>query len=550
MTLLMGLALRTSVILAAGLLLSACLRRRSAALRHLVLAAAFAAAALVGPLGLILPEWTVTLPARNAGATTTADALVRSGGMADSARAHQAATPRVVEPPGPGFAGLLARWSVRSAVAVWLAGVLAVAFPLVVGLLRVGRAAARASRVDDPRWLHALETIAHRYGLSCRIAVARTESPDLVATWGIVRPRVLLPHHARDWPMDRVHIVLCHELAHIRRHDWVVQLGGEVVLAVLWFNPLAWMTCRRLRLEGERACDDEVLALGVGGREYAGHLIELARLCRRSGLAWTSAMPMAHPRTLERRITAMLNPRLDRQVPSRRAMTALAAALLLVTLPAAALTARLAAPEALSGTVYDPTGGVLPGVEVVLEDEYQNRSAATTDASGRFEFPAVAPGAYVMHVSLPGFRTLRQRVQLRDAGDWDRAIMLQVGELAETVTVSESRLATPSPYVGGAAAARVRVGGNIRPPRKEVDVKPVYPPAMREAGLSGVVPVEAIIGLDGTVSSVRVVSAQVHPDFAIAAVDAVRQWRFTPTLLNREPVEVVMRVTVRFDLKD
>ena len=71
---------------------------------------------------------------------------------------------------------------------------------------------------------------------------------------------------------------------------------------------------------------------------------------------------------------------------------------------------------------------------------------------------------------------------------------------------------------------------------------------MRDAGLTGDVPIEAIIGRDGTVSSVRVLSAQVHPDFAIAAVDAVRQWRFSPTLLNGVPVEVAIKVSVRFDL--
>ena len=73
---------------------------------------------------------------------------------------------------------------------------------------------------------------------------------------------------------------------------------------------------------------------------------------------------------------------------------------------------------------------------------------------------------------------------------------------------------------------------------------------MREAGREGVVPIEAIIGRDGTVASIRVLSAQVHPDFAIAAVDAVRQWRFTPTLLNGRPVEVVMTVSVTFNLSD
>jgi protein TonB len=73
---------------------------------------------------------------------------------------------------------------------------------------------------------------------------------------------------------------------------------------------------------------------------------------------------------------------------------------------------------------------------------------------------------------------------------------------------------------------------------------------MREAGREGVVPIEAIIGPDGSVASVRVLSADVHPDFAIAAVDAVRQWKFTPTLLNGAPVEVVMTVKVQFNLEN
>ena len=94
------------------------------------------------------------------------------------------------------------------------------------------------------------------------------------------------------------------------------------------------------------------------------------------------------------------------------------------------------------------------------------------------------------------------------------------------------------------------MGGNLRPPLKTLDVKPVYPPSMRDAGLEGVVPIDAVIGTDGLVTSVRVVSAQVHPAFAIAAVDAVRQWRFTPTLLNVDAVEVVMTVSVEFNLSE
>jgi TonB family protein len=534
-TLLIGLAIRSSVMLAVGLLLSACLAKRSAALRHRVLAAALLAAASVMPFGLALPEWHVTLPARVLAVSPGVTPALPVEVLTSAAVAPRPTTVEAVSP---------------IAVA-WLAGILVAAGTLIVGLVRVSRIAARASRVEDRRWLQILDTVADRYGLTRRIVISRTDSADLLATWGILRPQVLLPDHAQDWTLDRVHVVLCHELAHIRRHDWLVQIGAETLRAILWFNPLVWMVCTRLRRESEQACDDEVLGIGVGGREYAAHLLELARQCRRPGSTWASAMPMAHPSTLERRFAAMLNPRLDRQAPSRRAMTTLAIVLLLVALPVAALRGRQAGPAPLSGTIYDVTGGVLPGVEVTLVDANQNKWVATSNASGRFELPAVGPGKYGLEVTLAGFRALRQEFELRDARDWDRAVTLQVGEVKETITIRESRvIAATQQSPSGVGPEPVRVGGNVRAPRKEVDVRPVYPPAMREAGRTGVVPIEAIIGRDGTVSSVRVLSAHVHPDFAIAAVDAVRQWRFTPTLLNGVPVEVVMTVSVRFDLDE
>ena len=68
---------------------------------------------------------------------------------------------------------------------------------------------------------------------------------------------------------------------------------------------------------------------------------------------------------------------------------------------------------------------------------------------------------------------------------------------------------------------------------------------MRQAGRAGVVKIEAIVGTDGSVISTRVVSDNVHPDFATAATDAVRQWKFSPTLLNGKPVDVAINVSIR-----
>jgi protein TonB len=94
------------------------------------------------------------------------------------------------------------------------------------------------------------------------------------------------------------------------------------------------------------------------------------------------------------------------------------------------------------------------------------------------------------------------------------------------------------------------VGGSIKQPRKLKNVNPTYPATMSDAGLEAVVPMDALIGVDGRVVSVRVLSAQVHPEFARAAEEAVRQWVFSPTLLNNSPVEVQMTVSVRFSLED
>ena len=103
---------------------------------------------------------------------------------------------------------------------------------------------------------------------------------------------------------------------------------------------------------------------------------------------------------------------------------------------------------------------------------------------------------------------------------------------------------TPSTATDGATTRRVRVGEGVRPPTKLVDVKPEYPEDARSAGIHGVVILDIVIGEDGSVIEARVIRS--IPELDQAAIDAVRQWRFEPTLLNGEPVEVEMNVTVNF----
>ena len=91
------------------------------------------------------------------------------------------------------------------------------------------------------------------------------------------------------------------------------------------------------------------------------------------------------------------------------------------------------------------------------------------------------------------------------------------------------------------------VGGNIKRPVKVKDVAPRYPAIAREAHVEGIVIVEATIGPDGTVQNARILRS--NPLLDAAALDAVRRWEYTPTLLNGMPVAVVMTVTVDFRLR-
>jgi protein TonB len=94
--------------------------------------------------------------------------------------------------------------------------------------------------------------------------------------------------------------------------------------------------------------------------------------------------------------------------------------------------------------------------------------------------------------------------------------------------------------------APIRVGGAIKQPTKVRHVNPVYPPIAQSARVSGMVIIEAIIGADGRVKDAKVLRS--IPLLDQAALDAVRQWEFTPTLLNGVPVPVIMTVTVQFTL--
>jgi len=106
----------------------------------------------------------------------------------------------------------------------------------------------------------------------------------------------------------------------------------------------------------------------------------------------------------------------------------------------------------------------------------------------------------------------------------------------------------PTPALAPATSAPLRVGGKVQAAKIVHQVTPVYPPLARQARISGIVRLEAAISRSGTIESLQVMSG--HPMLTQAALDAVRQWVYQPTLLNGQPVEVVTQIEVNFKLAE
>jgi TonB family protein len=98
---------------------------------------------------------------------------------------------------------------------------------------------------------------------------------------------------------------------------------------------------------------------------------------------------------------------------------------------------------------------------------------------------------------------------------------------------------------------RIRVGGNIQATKLIYQIKPVYPETLQQQGIEGTVLLRAIIAKDGSLygPSIIVINTLANPELAKAAIDAVKQWRYEPTLLNGKPVEVATTVTVHYKLQ-
>ncbi len=325
-SILMGVALKSTAILAAAWLIAFMLRKRSAAARHLVWTAGAVAVLTLPILSVSLPA--LHVPGTNAFLAASSNIVFQAIGSSQQTSPAQRADTSF-RTSGP---DLPTQWRPdwkTGLLSLWLAGSLLALAQMLFACAGIWRVRRRAKPFADRELSSALT---QSLGIRHPVDVLESGTGSMPMTFGILRSAVFMPSDAGTWSRERRRIVLLHELAHVRRGDVATHLLARAALAVYWWNPLAWKAWREFLKERERATDDLVLNAGARASEYADHLLDVARTMRSAAGVGCAAVAMARRSQLEGRLMAILDAGVNRKAPGRA--SALVAGLLAVAMVA------------------------------------------------------------------------------------------------------------------------------------------------------------------------------------------------------------------------
>ncbi|HLI85355.1 MAG TPA: TonB family protein [Bryobacteraceae bacterium] len=460
-------------------------------------------------------------------------------------------------------------------------------------------------------------------------ALLLSEAIASPVTFGARRPVVLLPARFPEFDAVTREAILCHELLHVRRRDWLYTLAEEVVRAIFWFHPFMWWLLGEIALAREEEVDRLAVAQTRARDKYVDALLAIAGAGSQPDLA--PAPLFLRKRHLKRRVLSILK---EVRMSKTRLVSSLAGALgiLVAACWLAAATFPLSAasdsvtdspgvqvdtggaplmhrapvlyPESarkqgISGTVavqaaVDASGDVTDAQ--VLSGPQELRKAALqsvlqwhfeADAGARSHqvtisfqpstAPAVVPpaaspgirlaGSILSHIVVIGISDAARAQllaqlpvhpgdKLQGSSDINR-IRSAVANFDPHLTVSflipvrDPNQQSPSEVAIKVApraepSTELRVGGNVQAAKLIFQPRPTYPAEAKQAHIQGVVKLDVSVAADGTVQNIDVVSG--HPLLVPAAVEAVKQWVYQPTLLNGNPVPVETEVDVNFTL--
>ena len=275
-----------------------------------------------------------------------------------------------------------AHWALRlqdawpTIVAAWAAGTGALSLRMALGVAWIARLRSAPQGPQQRPWQARLDVLAAGFALSRPVGLRLVDGLDSPAAAGWWRPVVLLPAALlTHLPVELVEALLAHELAHVRRHDYLVNLLQTLVEALLFYHPVTWWLSRRIRAERELVAD-QLAARVVPPRRLARALAALAELPSRD-VAFPALAPAAHGGPLMSRIEKLIRP--DRRHAGAR-----------TTLPLLVLAGACIAVVAQARTGPEPATPAVQTASAVASAPATRSAVAASTAPAA---PATAPAA-------------------------------------------------------------------------------------------------------------------------------------------------------------
>ncbi|WP_347262387.1 TonB family protein [Rudaea sp.] len=417
-------------------------------------------------------------------------------------------------------------------VGLWLAGVCAIAlrsflhWHRLVGLVRSANALPRD-------WQLRLLELSQRFGILRPVrllASLEVATPTLI---GWLKPTILLPASLLSgFTPAQIELILAHELAHIRRYDYIANLIQVVVETLLFYHPLVHWICADVRQQREQCCDD--LVLGVGGGErlaYARTLADLEEWAQGGAVRFGAAVPAlgAGGGVLLERVRRIVDPRAAQSpmfLPRGNGMT------LPVLLAGAGLLLALTRLHAPSADALDATLVRASATSAELIAAATLRIHADLPLLAQRIRPATVvtplPRREAEHepaVAAPPLPQTAARTEAPAAIAAARAAETPDAAAVAAPTVQAPAIPEPASAAGKTpplAPAPVTAPG----PQALHVVQPTYPLDALRNGVAGKVDLEFHVDGEGRVRDIRVLAAQPAGVFEQAAIAAMRQWRF------------------------
>lgn len=326
----------------------------------------------------------------------------------------------------------------------WATGALTAAFFgfVLFRILRLGWAYRRTSRIRSnarfaPLSAPVREAVGHcaaTLGVA-PVRILRSSAIDGPVTLGWREPVIVLPDNLfEETSPDVLRSVIGHELAHIRRRDFALNLICELLSIPVAMHPALAFIKRKVQASRELACDELVADRVLDAPVYARALVDVAGAL--SGLRQPAySLGISDSDLLEERVGRLIG---KRSAARAGKLVFVAAALVLgVSAWAAALCTIHQAAGGLHGTVLDPSGAAVPRAEVMIRNvSTEGRQTALTNDPGQFRFRGMPVGRYSLEIRRPGFKLFRSREFVLDARAPARvSAVLSLGIVHEQMTV-------------------------------------------------------------------------------------------------------------------